>query len=98
MRPERWPKFLSDYVNNHPFLIKTQVFCKDDCAPYMAVIYGVQGPQGKDTLKNLLKSAGWERIETFTKPTDLPLRLPKRSKYNVYLFNFGDDILKGEQQ
>jgi len=92
---ENWAYGVSDYVNNHPWLVHNQAKGNDDYEPYIAVIIGINGPQGKTTLKNILKhNAHWSDVIELNRDNKdwgekLKSILNKR-KRNIYVFDFGE--------
>ena len=99
---QNWAYGVSDYVNNHPWLTYNQAKGSDDYEPYIAVIIGISGPQGKTTLKNILKyNAHWSDVIELNRNNDcwsdkLKSILNKR-KRNIYIFDFGERTLTNDE-
>ena len=101
MIPERWTKEITDYLYGNRLVRWKQVQTKDDYAPYLAIITGKPGPQGKTTLQNLLEANGWEvrNAVDCTNGAETPKnplqKMPR--KKNVFIFDFGNEFFTHEE-
>lgn len=89
-----WAKDVSDYVENHPFL-HTHVERRGMAHKrHCAAILGIEGPQGKTTLQNLLEQHGW-KTRIFLDGE--PYRGFAGANEMLCVFDFGTKLLRETQ-